>query len=105
LTGSGSISATGIAKRIRLSPRTLVGILDRLESKGLIQRNRSADDRLGVGRFAPLSFFASLQTAFVEIVDNFCARHFGTEIPPEKALAAPQIGPGASARGGDHPKC
>ncbi|MBE3098818.1 MAG: MarR family transcriptional regulator [Planctomycetes bacterium] len=41
----GSISATGIAKRIHLSPSTLVGILDRLESKGLIQRDRSADDR------------------------------------------------------------
>jgi len=41
----GCVSATGIAKRIHLSPSTLVGVLDRLENKGLIQRDRSADDR------------------------------------------------------------
>ncbi|MBE3070325.1 MAG: MarR family transcriptional regulator, partial [Planctomycetes bacterium] len=41
----GAISATAIAKRIHLSPSTLVGVLDRLEGKGLIRRDRSADDR------------------------------------------------------------
>jgi len=41
----GSISATGIGKRIYLSPSTLVGVLDRLESKGLIRRVRNPDDR------------------------------------------------------------
>lgn len=40
-----AISATGIGKRIHLSPSTLVGVLDRLESKGLVQRLRNPDDR------------------------------------------------------------
>ena len=41
----GSITAIDISRRIHLSPSTLVGILDRLEAKGLIQRERNEDDR------------------------------------------------------------
>jgi DNA-binding MarR family transcriptional regulator len=41
----GSATATDIAARIHLSPSTLVGILDRLEEKGLIQRVRDENDR------------------------------------------------------------
>ena len=41
----GPISAAGIAKQIYVSPSTLVGILDRLEAKGLIQRRRGERDR------------------------------------------------------------
>jgi DNA-binding MarR family transcriptional regulator len=41
----GSATATDIADRIHLSPSTLVGILDRLEEKGLIQRIRDVEDR------------------------------------------------------------
>jgi DNA-binding MarR family transcriptional regulator len=41
----GSVTATDIAARIHLSPSTLVGILDRLEEKGLILRVRDANDR------------------------------------------------------------
>jgi len=37
------------AARMCLNPSTIVGILDRLESRGLVQRNRSDDDR-GVAR-------------------------------------------------------
>ena len=41
----GSITAIDISRRIHLSPSTLVGILDRPEAKGLIQRERNEDDR------------------------------------------------------------
>lgn len=41
----GSITAADVAKRIHLSPSTLVGVLDRLEAKGLIRRVRNAQDR------------------------------------------------------------
>jgi DNA-binding MarR family transcriptional regulator len=41
----GSATATDIAERIYLSPSTLVGILDRLEEKGLVQRVRDVEDR------------------------------------------------------------
>lgn len=42
---SGELTVASIAKRVYLSPSTVVGILDRLEEKGLIERNRSKTDR------------------------------------------------------------
>ena len=41
----GPLSATELARRVHLSASTLVGILDRLEAKSLIQRARGSDDR------------------------------------------------------------
>jgi len=38
-------NATELAKRFHLSPSTIVGILDRLESKGYIERARETADR------------------------------------------------------------
>ena len=40
-----SDTAIDIAARIHISPSTLVGVLDRLESKGFIARERSQEDR------------------------------------------------------------
>jgi DNA-binding MarR family transcriptional regulator len=39
------ITAREIAQRIHLGPSTLVGVLDRLEAKGLIERRRDTRDR------------------------------------------------------------
>jgi len=41
----GPITATDLAHQVHLSASTVVRILDRLESKGLVQRQRQADDR------------------------------------------------------------
>lgn len=41
----GPATATAISREVHLSPSTLVGILDRLEEKGLIRRERSREDR------------------------------------------------------------
>lgn len=41
----GTITSVEIAKRVHLSPSTIVGVLDRLESKNLIRRQRSSEDR------------------------------------------------------------
>jgi DNA-binding MarR family transcriptional regulator len=41
----GAVTAADIARRIHLSPSTLVGVLDRLEAKGLVRRVRNAADR------------------------------------------------------------
>ena len=41
----GKTNATMIGREVFLSPSTIVGILDRLEAKGLIMRERDADDR------------------------------------------------------------
>jgi DNA-binding MarR family transcriptional regulator len=41
----GPVSATAIGREVHLSPSTVVGILDRLEEKGLVKRQRSREDR------------------------------------------------------------
>lgn len=41
----GPLTATAISREIHVSPSTVVGILDRLEDKGLIRRERSREDR------------------------------------------------------------
>ncbi len=41
----GPMTATAISREIHVSPSTVVGILDRLEEKGLIRRERGREDR------------------------------------------------------------
>lgn len=41
----GPLTVKDIAQRVFLSPSTVVGILDRLEGRGLIMRRRDTDDR------------------------------------------------------------
>jgi len=45
ITQAGSITIKGLAETVYLSPSTLVGIVDRLEEKGLVTRERSREDR------------------------------------------------------------
>ena len=42
---NGPLTATAISREIHVSPSTVVGILDRLEDKGLIRRERGREDR------------------------------------------------------------
>ena len=41
----GPLTSSNLAKKVYLSPSTLVGIIDRLEEKKLVERNRSSVDR------------------------------------------------------------
>ncbi|MGK2906553.1 MAG: MarR family winged helix-turn-helix transcriptional regulator [Desulfuromonadales bacterium] len=41
----GRLTATSLAREVHLSPSTIVGILDRLEQKALVERHRSSQDR------------------------------------------------------------
>lgn len=41
----GPVATSELARRVHLSPSTIVGILDRLEGKGLVARQRSTQDR------------------------------------------------------------
>jgi DNA-binding MarR family transcriptional regulator len=41
----GPLTATRIAQEVHLSKSTVVGILDRLEKKGLVRRKRDSEDR------------------------------------------------------------
>ncbi|WZB64021.1 MarR family transcriptional regulator [Achromobacter xylosoxidans] len=43
---NGPLTATAISREIHVSPSTVVGILDRLEDKGLIRRERCEDRRI-----------------------------------------------------------
>jgi DNA-binding MarR family transcriptional regulator len=45
IVDDGPLTATKIAEEVFLSPSTVVGILDRLESRKLIQRDRDLNDR------------------------------------------------------------
>lgn len=45
LIESGPITAKDLAGRVHLSPSTLVGIIDRLEARGFVRRERSVKDR------------------------------------------------------------
>lgn len=41
----GPMTATAISREMHVSPSTIVGVLDRLEDKGLVVRERSREDR------------------------------------------------------------
>ena len=45
LAEPGEHTATSLSKRVHLSPSTIVGIIDRLEQKSLVVRNRDTRDR------------------------------------------------------------
>ncbi len=45
LADTSPMKVSDLAKRLYLHPATMVGLLDRLEAKGLVQRSRSAKDR------------------------------------------------------------
>lgn len=45
LDGASPMKVTELARRMYLHPATMVGLLDRLELKGLVQRTRSDKDR------------------------------------------------------------
>lgn len=45
LYDTSSMKVTDLARRMYLHPATTVGLLDRLEAKGLVQRSRSSKDR------------------------------------------------------------
>lgn len=45
VASSAPIKVSDLARRMYLHPATVVGILDRLESKGLVRRTRSTEDK------------------------------------------------------------
>src|SRR5690606_40271887 len=69
---NGPITATVISREIHVSPSTVVGILDRLEDKGWIKRERGREDRRIV--------FVTATDAGVQLVQD-------TPSPVQKKLA------------------
>ncbi len=71
------VTATAIAGHIHISPSTVIGILDRLEAKGLIRRERDKKDRRLVqitltdqGRGLIISAPSPLQGTLAEAMDK-----------------------------------
>jgi len=62
VVNGGAMTATAISREIHVSPSTVVGILDRLEDKGLIVRERGKQDRRTV--------YITATPAGVELVQN-----------------------------------
>jgi DNA-binding MarR family transcriptional regulator len=48
LAAEGELTSRALAAKVHVNPSTLVGILDRLEAKGLVSRRRGAEDRRAV---------------------------------------------------------
>jgi DNA-binding MarR family transcriptional regulator len=74
----GSITSTELAGIVHLSPSTIVGIVDRLEGKGLLSRERDRKDRRRIlltaseagcelARQAPSPLQDTFSTAFSEL--------------------------------------
>jgi DNA-binding MarR family transcriptional regulator len=73
----GPLLATRLAKKVHLSPSTVVGIVDRLEKKGLITRERISHDRRQIhiavteaGRRAAMSAPSPVQERLSQALKN-----------------------------------
>ena len=79
----GPLSPSALARRTGLHPATMTGILDRLEQRGWIARDRDRSDRRAVvvranrGRAAEiLRLYSGMNTA----MDRICARYGDSEL-------------------------
>jgi DNA-binding MarR family transcriptional regulator len=79
----GPLSPSALARRTGLHPATMTGILDRLEQRGWIARDRDRSDRRAVvvranrGRAAEiLRLYSGMNTA----MDRICARYGQSEL-------------------------
>jgi len=68
-----SITASEIARRVHLSPSTMVGILDRLEANGLVVRQRNRRDRRTVSITLSRAGRAMLRKAPSPLQDGLAA--------------------------------
>lgn len=71
IVDEGPITPTDIARQVHLSNSTIVGILDRLEQKGLIERQRSTTDRRLVNITATDAGHALVESAPSPLQDVF----------------------------------
>jgi DNA-binding MarR family transcriptional regulator len=79
----GPLSPSELARRARLHPATVTGILDRLERGGWIRRARDPDDRRGVAVEAArgrLGEVLRLYSGMNSAMDQICAEYADHEL-------------------------
>lgn len=69
----GAMTASALARSVYLSPSTIVGILDRLEQKGLAERRRSQRDRRVVEVFLTAAGEALIRKNPSSLQENLAA--------------------------------
>jgi DNA-binding MarR family transcriptional regulator len=85
IAGRGSLTTGALAKGIALSPATLTGILDRLEVRGLVSRERRPEDKRRV-----LVSLTPLGKQMSQELPSPLQMHFSarlTELPPDEQVA------------------
>ena len=86
ITRYGPVSPSVLARRARLHPATMTGILDRLERGGWIERSRDASDRRGVfvqaarGRGAEILRLYLVDSGMNTAMDEICADYEDGEL-------------------------
>jgi DNA-binding MarR family transcriptional regulator len=117
---AGRIRVSDLARRIYLHPATTVGILDRLEKKGLVSRTRSQEDRrvvhvgltqegLGIVEKSPqvaqgllVSGLEKISSQNLKKIDNGLGQMVSIlgaqEIPPQLILSSEVNQPGAQVK-------
>ena len=83
----GSLTAVDLSRRVFLSPSTLVGVLDRLEAKGLILRERSREDRRKITLRVTHAGQELVQRAPSPLQDQLVNALQGLDEPEQSSLA------------------
>lgn len=86
ITRYGPLSPSALARRARLHPATMTGILDRLERGGWIDRSRDSSDRRGVvvaaarGRGAEILRLYLVDSGMNTAMDQICSDYEDKEL-------------------------
>lgn len=82
LAADGPVTSRVLAEKVHISASTLVGILDRLEAKGLVSRRRNQEDRRAIfvdltrqGKAFVETAPSPLQTALADRLRQLSGRH------------------------------
>ena len=84
----GEVTSRALAVAADLSPPTVVGILDKLEAKGLIERYRSARDRRIVHARLTATGRAALAAAPSPLGEKFSERYLRLDAAERAALVS-----------------
>lgn len=88
LVRAGNLTQIELSREVRLSPSTLVGVIDRLEAKGLVRRRRDPDDRRRI-HIAPTEAGRAVERAAPEPLQLQLERGLGA-MPEDERLAIAQ---------------